>query len=129
MTAEAIWLGMCPSRASTRILAMRGPTETILKAHLSLRPSSARAVVALLEALALWEGMQVRAALVADDSSSSPAPSTSLYRDTFAIFGDDTPLYRLEWVPRSAGRRRHNGLGGMGDFGDLERLLARAVAR
>jgi hypothetical protein len=109
---------------------MRGPTETILKAHLSLRPSSARAVVALLEALALWEGMQVRAALVADDSlCSTPSSSTTLYRDTFAIFGDDTPLYRLEWVPSSAVRRRRDGLGGMGDFGDLERVLARAVAR
>jgi hypothetical protein len=45
------------------------------------------------------------------------------------MFGEDTPLYRLEWVPSSAGRRRRDGLGGMGDFGDLERLLARAVAR
>jgi hypothetical protein len=47
---DAIWLGLCPSERSTRILAMRGPTDTILKAHLSLRPSSARAVIALLEA-------------------------------------------------------------------------------
>jgi hypothetical protein len=129
MTTEAIWLGMSPSPQSTRILAMRGPKETILKAHLSLRPSSTRAVVALLESLALWEGRQVRAALVADDTSCSPAISTTLYRDTFAIFGDDTPLYTLEWVPSSAARRRRDGLGGLGDFGDLERLLARTVAR
>lgn len=127
-TTEAIWLGMCPGPNSTRVLAMRGPTQTILKAHLSLRPSSSRAVESLLEALALWEGMAVRAALVADDVSRS-ASSTTLYRDTFATFGTDTPLYELQWVPRSAGRRRRDGLGGMGDFGDLERLLARAVAR
>jgi hypothetical protein len=126
---ESIWLGLCPSAHATRILAMRGPSETILKAHLSLRPSSPRAVIALLEAMALWEGVPVRAALVVDDSST-PSTSTSLYRDTFAVFGDETPLYRLEWVPRSAAdRRRRDVLRGMGEFGDLERLLVRAVAR
>jgi hypothetical protein len=126
---ESIWLGLCPSPRTTRILAMRGPGETIMKAHLSLRPSSPRAVIALLEAMALWEGVPVRAALVVDDGSM-PSTSTSLYRDTFAIFGDETPLYRLEWVPRSAAaRRRRDGLTGMGEFGDLERLLARTVAR
>jgi hypothetical protein len=64
---ESIWLGLCPSPRTTRVLAMRGPGETIMKAHLSLRPSSPRAVIALLEALTLWEGLPVRAALVVDD--------------------------------------------------------------
>lgn len=126
---ESIWLGLDPSARTTRVLAMRGPRETILKAHLSLRPSSPRAVVALLEAIALWEGLPVRAALVVDDSSTA-STSTSLYRDTFAIFGDQTPLYSLQWVPCATGvRRRRDGLSAMGEFGDLERLLARAVAR
>jgi hypothetical protein len=105
---------------------MRGPTETILKAHLSLRPSSPRAVTALLEAVALWEGLPVRAALVVDDACTSS--STTLYRDAFATFGDVTPLYQLEWIPRHPPRRRDT-LTGMGDFVDLERLLTRAVAR
>lgn len=126
---ESIWLGLDPSPRTTRVLAMRGPGETILKAHLSLRPSSPRAVVALLEAIALWEGLPVRAALVVEDSSTA-STSTSLYQDTFAIFGDETPLYSLQWVPCSGGvRRRRGGLSRMGEFGDLERLLARAVAR
>jgi hypothetical protein len=126
---DSIWLGLYPSPRTTRVLAMRGPCETILKAHLSLRPSSPRAVTALLEAIALWEGLPVRAALVVDDTSTA-SPSTSLYRDTFALFGDETPLYSLQWVPRSAGeRRRRDRLSGMGEFGDLERLLSRAVAR
>jgi hypothetical protein len=86
-------------------------------------------VVALLEAIALWEGVPVRAALVVDDESI-PSTSTSLYRDTFALFGEQTPLYGLEWVPRArAVRRRRDGLTGLGDFADLERLLARTVAR
>ncbi len=62
-----------------------------MKAHLSLHPASHRAVVALLEAIALWEGAPVRAALVVDDGSM-PSSSTSLYRDTFALFGEQTPL-------------------------------------
>jgi hypothetical protein len=124
---DSIWLGLSPNARSTRILAMRGPSQTILKAHLSLRPSSGRAVTALFEALALWEGAPVRAALVVDESSTSSCPTT-LYRDLFEVFGDSTPLYKLEWIPRAA-RRRRDGLTGMGDFGDLERLLVRSVAR
>ena len=124
---DSIWLGLSPGAQSTRIVAMRGPRETILKAHLSLHPSSARAVTALLEAIALWEGLPVRAALVVDESSTSSCPTT-LYRDLFEVFGE-TPLYRLEWVPRAVARRRRDGLSGMGEFGDLERLLARTVAR
>lgn len=124
---DSIWLGLCPSSRSTRILAMRGPSETILKAHLSLRPASPRAVTTLFEAIAMWEGARVRAALVVDDSSTSACPTT-LYRDLFDVFGDSTPLYQLEWIPRALPRRR-DGLTGLGDFGDLERLLSRSVAR
>lgn len=127
MTTDAIWLGLSPSSRSTRILGMRGPSETILKAHMSLRPSSSRAVTSLLEAVALWEGVPVRAALVVDESSKTSSPTT-LYRDLFDVFGESTPLYQLEWIPRAA-RRRRDGLTGLGDFGDLERLLARSVAR
>lgn len=124
---DSIWLALYPTARSTRILAMRGPGEPILKAHLSLTPSSGRAVTTFLEALALWEGAPVRAALVVDEPSKSPCPTT-LYRDLFAVFGESTPLYQLDWVPRAA-RRRRDGLSGMGDFGDLERVLARSVAR
>lgn len=124
---NSIWVGLSPSARSTRILAMRGPSETILKAHLSLRPGSSRAVTAFLEAIALWEGARVRAALVVDESSTNSSPTT-LYRDLFAVFGEATPLYELEWVPHAV-RRRRDGLTGLGDFGDLERVLARSVAR
>lgn len=68
---DSIWLGLWPNSRATRILAMRGASETILKGRLPLRPSSGRAVTALLEAIALWEGRPVRAVLVADASSTS----------------------------------------------------------
>lgn len=124
---DAIWLGLSPSTSSTRILGMRGPGKTILKAHLSPRPSSSRAITTLFEALALWEGLPVRAALVVDEWSTSTCPPT-LYQDLFDVFGESTSLYQLEWVPRAV-RRKRDGLTGLGDFSDLARVLARSVAR
>jgi hypothetical protein len=111
VTMSSIWLGLSPGARSTRVLAMRGPSEPILKAHLSLSASSPRAVTALFEALALWEGAPVRAALAVDESSTS-ACQTTLYRDLFAVFGDTTPLYSLEWVTYEVRRRRRDGLTG-----------------
>jgi hypothetical protein len=84
-------------------------------------------VTALFEAIALWEGAPVRAALAVDESSTS-ACQTTLCLDLFDVFGN-TPLYSLEWVSYEVHRRRRDGLTGMGEFGDLERFLARAVAR
>lgn len=57
-------------------------------------------MTALLEAIVLWEGLPVRAALVVDESSSRSHPTT-LYHDLFDDFGGSTPLYQLEWVPRA----------------------------
>lgn len=125
---ESIWLGLWPNAHGTKVLAMRGASEPILKATLPLRPSSGRAVTALLEAVALWEGRHVRAVLVADESSTSWFPTT-LYRDTFDIFGERTALYEFEWLPHVPARRRRDALGGMGSFGELERLLIHTVAR
>lgn len=124
---DSIWLGLWPNSRATRVLAMRGASETILKGRLPLRPSSTRAVTALLEAIALWEGRPVRAVLVADASSTSSCPTT-LYRDTFELYGARTALYEFEWVSHVAARRR-DGLGGMGSFVDLERVLVHTVAR
>ena len=125
---ESIWLGMWPNARTTRVLAMRGASETILKASLPLRPSSGKAVTSLLEAVALWEGRQVRAVLVADDASTRS--STTLYHETFDLFGEQTALWQLEWVSHvPARRRRRDEFGGVGNFADLERLLIHSVAR
>lgn len=124
----SIWVGLWPNAQGTRVLAMRGASETILKAQLPLRPSSTRAITTLLEALALWEGTKVRAALVAEESSTRSL-ATTLYQDTFALYGEETALYDLEWIPHVPVRRRRDALGGMGNFGDLQRLLVQTVLR
>jgi hypothetical protein len=123
---SSIWMGIAPGPTSTRVLAMQGGSETILKARLRRDPSHPRALGTLLEAMALWQGMHVRAALAVDEESTSCG--SSLCRSPFPELGTD-PLFTLEWVPVAARRRRRSAIAGMGEFRDLERLLVGEVAR
>ncbi len=120
-----IWMGIAPERQATRVIAMTGPSETILKARLSPSPAHPRAMATLLEAVALWQGSRVRAALSADEQDG--VSDTSLYREAFSNVGG--PLYTLDWVPACRGRRRHRDLPGLGGFTDLRQLVLFEVAR
>jgi hypothetical protein len=123
---SSIWVGIAPGPTATRVLAMHGARETILKARLRRDPAHPRALATLLEALALWQGMRVHAALAADDEQTSYA--ASLCRDPLTEHGID-PLFTVDWVPVAGRRRRRPGIGGMGRFHDLERLLVGEVTR
>jgi hypothetical protein len=121
-----IWMAIAPSAHETRVIAMAGATETILKARLSLRPSHPRAMATLIEAIALWQGDKVRAALCADERAG--VSDSSLYREAFADFRG--PLYSVDWVPAPGRvRRRHRDIEGLGHFADLRQLLISEVAR
>ena len=78
---KSIWMGIAPGLTTTRVVAMAGPSETILKAHLSRDPVHPRALGTLLEALALWQGQPVRAALCADAAGFSC--DSNLCREAF----------------------------------------------
>jgi hypothetical protein len=118
-------MGISASATETRVLAMAGPSTTILKARLSREPSHPRALATLLEAVALWQGSRVRAALCADNEQISCA--SSLYHAAFDFGG---PLYSIDWVPGPlARRRRTRDVSGMGPFADLRQLLLFEVAR
>ena len=122
---RSIWVGIDSACDGTRVLATTGPSETILKARLSATAQHPRAVPALLEALALWQGLPVRAALVVDGKDGSSA--TRLCLDAWADFGG-TPLYSLEFV--HGGKRHHRDrLDGLGRFHDLRQLMLFEVAR
>src|SRR5262245_51204185 len=104
---ESIWMGIAPGRTSTRVLAMAGARDTILKARLSRSPTHPRAMATLLEAIALWQGRPVRAALCADEGPGGS--DSSLFRETFTDVGG--PLYTLDWIPapaRGCRVRRHD---------------------
>jgi hypothetical protein len=122
---ESIWMGISPSPLTTRVVAMSGPGETILKAQLAADPRHPRALGTLLEAVALWQGLPVRAALCVDGRAGSC--DSNLYREAFSE--DGGALYSVVWVPASAQRQRRVRLDGLGRFQDLERLVAREVAR
>jgi hypothetical protein len=123
---DSIWMGIAPGPTSTRVLAMHGASETILKARLRRDPAHPRALATLLEAIALWQGVPVRAALAADDVPTSYA--SSLCRSPFSEVGIG-PLFTVDWVPVAGRKRRRPAIAGMGRFHDLERLLIGEVAR
>ena len=123
---ERIWMGISPEATETRVIAMAGAGTTLLKARLSPSPAHPRALSTLLEAIALWEGKKVHAALVADAGASGS--DCSLYREAFLDTGG--PLYALDWVPAfRRARRPRSDVTGMGGFADLRQLLLFEVAR
>ena len=122
---ESIWMGISPGRSETRVLAMASASETLLKARLRLDPAHPRALPTLLEAIALWQGGRVRAALCAGEQP--PSCGSNLYREAFDFGG---PLYGVEWMPGPLVRRRRvRDIRGMGEFADLRQLLLFEVAR
>jgi len=122
---QSLWAGIYPQAASTRILVMAGAETTLLKARLRTTPSSRTALPTLLEAIALWQGSPVRAALAVNSRRSSF--ETSLCRDSFPDFG--SALYSLEYVDTHRPPRRSDPLTGMGRFDDLRQLLLFSAAR
>lgn len=122
---QSVWMGIAPGQQMTRVIAMAGANETILKAQLASDPKHPRALATLLEAVALWQGQPVRAALCADGRGFSC--DSTICREAFLDDGDS--LYRIVWVPAGAHRQRRHRLHGLGNFRDLERLVVAEVAR
>jgi hypothetical protein len=105
---RSIWVGIDSTCDGTRVLATAGSTETILKARLSATAQHPRAVPALLEALALWQGVPVRAAVVVDGNDGSSTTRLSL--DGFADFGGQL-LYTARVRPRAQAPHRTGSTG------------------
>jgi hypothetical protein len=119
-----LWVAIAPGSTSTRVLVMRSG-QALLKAQFAREPSSPHAMQLLLEAIAMWEGHAVRAALVVDECSPQI--------DLEALHGgfpprDRTALYSLEWVSASRLRVRDE-LRGMCRFDDLADVLAAEAMR
>lgn len=68
-----IWMGIAPERKATRVIAMTGPSETILKARLLPSPTHSRAMATLLEAVAMGQGTKLRAVVSVADGDGACA--------------------------------------------------------
>jgi hypothetical protein len=123
---HSLWAVIDSRSNETRILAMSGPKETVLKARLSATAQHRLAVPSLLEALALWQGMPVRAVVVADAPDGSALARLKL--DHLLAEVDGGPLFKLELVPGHK-RRHRDVLDAMGAFHDLRQLVMFEVAR
>jgi hypothetical protein len=122
---RSLWVAIDSRTEETRILVTAGPKETVLKARLSSTAQHPRAVPTLLEALAMWHGMPVRAVVVVDDREGSSA--TRLKLGWLADFAGE-PLYTLKFVDGRK-RRHRDHLEGLGQFHDLRQLTMFEVAR
>lgn len=114
------WMTMVePSRQAVRILAIDVDGNEILKARLPPYPQHPRALLTLLEGLALWIGNPVTAVV-------SAGPSVDL-RCGQALFDGgllpaDSALVRFDIV--TPGRRRQTIIG-VGDFRSVRRMARR----
>ena len=122
-----LWAAIDTRRLNPRILVTNSGREPLVKAHLSGAPQNRRALSTFLEALALWEGRPVRAALIVGNADGC---DMSRYHDFFAE-PDRTPMYSIEYVssPTEMKRAHRDPIRGMGRFHDLKQLLMWEVAR
>lgn len=121
-----LWMGIMPGPEVTRVLVQDGPEQTLLKARLPHSPTHPRAIETLCEALALWCGGKVRAALVADGPEAFCG--TTPWLD---IFDELTrpPLYEIHLVSSVRPTRERDRLEGLGSYRDLRRIILSEVAR
>lgn len=112
---------IAPGPTVTRVLITESHEITRLKALLPPHAAHPRALPFLLEAIALWEGVKVDAAIAVDEWDATSA--TSLYHDAFHDRG--SALYALAFVPVARARRArpcYPDALRMGDFRALRNL-------
>ncbi len=114
------WMAIRPGERGARILAVKPGGQTLLKARLTSSPAHPKALGALCEALALWQGHTVRAVLIAGRQAGMC--DTSLFRACFADFGR-LPLYELSYTSSERREVMPRGRDALGGFADLRQLL------
>lgn len=97
---------LCPTKGALKLLVedLRGD---LLKARLPLAPEHPRALLTLLEGLALWVGEPICAVISADDPPILTCGGTLFGNDHWPV---ESTMVRFEQRP-SGHRRRISGLG------------------
>lgn len=123
---RSLWMGVVPGPQITRVLVQDGPINTLLKARLPNLPGNPRALPTLCEAVALWCGSPVRAAVAVGGPQTSCGLTPWLDAIDHVI---RTPLCEIELVHHARTWRRSNEIDGLGDFRDVRQLVLFEVAR
>jgi hypothetical protein len=111
---------MAVGASSVSLLATAGPGTDLLKARFPRDPQHPRALLTMLEGLALWSGQPLRVALSAARKCDGSGWAT-LFGDE--LFPGESQLVRFE----IASRGRRVALRGLGDFRPLRTLSARGL--
>lgn len=117
-----VYVGFSRDGGAVKMMGITGST-TVLETRFCSAPSHPRALQWLLEALALWQGQQVRAVLCVDGAADDCGKD--MFRDWFPDFGN--ALYTIEWTDRATRRKSDDGLQGQGHVSDLRQLRLFAV--
>jgi hypothetical protein len=123
---RSLWMGIMPGLEFTRILVQDGWEQTLLKARLPHSPNHPRAVETLCEAMALWCGRRVCAALVVDGPGALCV--TKPWQDTVEGLTRQ-PLFEIHLA--SSGRPAHerDRLDGLSDYHELRHAIFSEEAR
>ena len=114
---------LLPRGREVMLLGLGYQDEPVLKARLSARPEHPRAMITLLEGLALWAGH--RLPVVVGVAASSTGSIEALLPDGPAWCSPLVELVPVDW-PRQ--RRRVPRLDGLGDFRELRQLRLPGLA-
>jgi hypothetical protein len=121
-----LWMGIRPGLEVTRIVVRDGWAPILLKGRLPHSPKYHGAVETLCEAVALWCGRKVCAALVVDGPDAFCG--TKPWHDTVDRLRDH-PLFEVHLV--SSGRPAHerDRLDGLHDYHELRQQILNEEAR
>ncbi len=100
---------------AVRVLVGTQEGDDILKAHLTGYPGHPRALLTVLEGLALWSGEPL-CAVISADVPVSHSLGLGSFTDDPERWPEPSPLVHFVFVVAAAGRRR---IAGMGDFSKL----------
>lgn len=115
---------LLPRGPEVMLLGLGYQAEPVLKARLSVRPEHPRAMITLLEGLALWAGQ--RLPVVVGVAASSDGSIEALLPEGPAWCSPLVELVPVDWPRR---RLRTPRLDGLGDFRDLRQLGLPGFAR
>ncbi len=122
----SLWMGVMPGLEFTRVVVQDGWAPILLKARLPHSPEHPRALEMLCEAIALWYGRKVCAALVVDGPGALCV--TKPWRDTVAGLTRHV-LFEVHLVSRGRPAEERDRLDGLHDYHELRQRIFSEVAR